>query len=208
MLRIDKIPALSHDFRIDLSPDRVDPIPHSSIPRWFVRERSWFAGTALERSIRRCHRRWMGVPNSARHRNGSDTRRSRRLHSDRLPPQQARSDEDEAMRPADSTAGSSLVRSHARRLLEDAAAGQASKRALRAKQSSESTTCPHSSTTSCGADHPWSASDSRECMASVIRLRAMEPSKSFDRFAGASFGHQATTGASGTNSGITNVSGW
>ena len=47
-----------------------------------------------------------------------------------------------------------------------------------------------------------------ECMASVMRLRAMEPSKSFDRFAGASFGHQATTGASGTNSGITNVSGW
>ena len=45
-----------------------------------------------------------------------------------------------------------------------------------------------------------------ECIASVIRLRAIEPNKSVDRFAGASFGHQATTGASGTSSGITNVS--
>ncbi len=46
-----------------------------------------------------------------------------------------------------------------------------------------------------------------EFIASVMRLRAIEPSRSFDRFAGASFGHQATTGASGTNNGITNVSG-
>ena len=45
-----------------------------------------------------------------------------------------------------------------------------------------------------------------ECIASVMRLLAMEPSRSFDRFAGASFGHHATTGASGTSSGITRVS--
>ena len=44
-------------------------------------------------------------------------------------------------------------------------------------------------------------------MASVMRLRAIAPSRSVDGLAGASFGHQATTGASGTSSGMTNVSG-
>ena len=46
-----------------------------------------------------------------------------------------------------------------------------------------------------------------ECIASVIRLRAIDPNRSVDRFAGASFGHQATTGASGTSNGIISVSG-
>ena len=46
-----------------------------------------------------------------------------------------------------------------------------------------------------------------ERRASVMRLRAIAPSRSFDGLAGASVGHQATTGAS-ASSGITSVSGW
>ena len=45
-----------------------------------------------------------------------------------------------------------------------------------------------------------------ERIASVMRLCAIAPTRSFDGLAGASVGHHATTGASGTSRGMTSVS--
>ena len=50
------------------------------------------------------------------------------------------------------------------------------------------------------------ASGLLERIASVMRLDAMAPSRSFDGLDGGFVGHQATTGASGTSSGMTSVS--
>ena len=52
------------------------------------------------------------------------------------------------------------------------------------------------------------ASGLLECNASVMRLRAIAPIRSLAGFDGGVVGHHATTGASGTSSGMTSVSGW